>query len=269
MAAVQQMSEVTASRNKGLRAADETAEDLEANTSTEDGSQESEEETSSDHLETLEGGKKSESRHNCFCCRLPRKWICAIGLFLGIVILAFGISVIVLWPKDPTWHLTKLEFKNPDSLKTLMTVMTPEGLAKMGNTTIPPVTITAEVLLKNPNDLGAYADAAKIEVFFQDKLMAVGHGEPVKVPGNSEVVTKADVTIHLTVDLAQKLVGDLFSNNFAVKVRVTANSEVQAPLGIKLNCGVRCSITADVLKIVGASPQSLISMKQCHYDYHL
>eukprot|EP00933_Yihiella_yeosuensis_P022458 TRINITY_DN176_c0_g1_i1.p1 TRINITY_DN176_c0_g1~~TRINITY_DN176_c0_g1_i1.p1 ORF type:complete len:277 (+),score=43.07 TRINITY_DN176_c0_g1_i1:283-1113(+) len=231
---------------------------------------EAQEEASSnatDHFETK--SSSCDGRVRLCCCKVTktqRRLCTCFASCFTLLLTLIGVSVALLWPRDPTWSLTKLDLEK-DQLTTLMSVMTPEGLAKLGNKTIPPITVAAAVSLENPNLLGAQAEPARIDVYLHGWHLATGLGKKVYVPGRSKVVTDAKVTIKLTHEKAQELVGELFHDNFMLSVKVSASTDVNAPLGIKVRCGMRCSVSASLLKIVGPNPASLISSKKCDYTY--
>ena len=108
-------------------------------------------------------------------CTLRVKLLVILG---GLTALA-GATTAILWPRDVTWQLTKLDVKDESSLMFFVMAF---GNGMKNDTKLPDLVFIAGANLENPNFLGGTAMSGEFQVLYQNQVLGGGHSKPVQVP---------------------------------------------------------------------------------------
>jgi hypothetical protein len=177
---------------------------------------------------------------------------CAGGAAILIVVAA-----VLLWPRDPAWHLTKIDM---DTSK-FIAVMTGQG-----NVT-EPLPLVADVSFWNPNLIGATTEPGAIKVFFGSEVMCHGTAGATTVGPRSTSTLRTELVVQFNEALAQKIMATVMANNF--QLNVSADARVVVPMGpVRVKVDTHCKLTTDALKVL-TDPTGVISKRECTYSYSL
>jgi len=165
--------------------------------------------------------------------------------------------VFLLWPRNPVWHLTKIDM---DKSK-FIAVMTGQG-----NVT-EPLPLTADVSFRNSNFIGATTEPGAIKVFYGSQVMCHGMTDSTTVGPRSTSTLRTELTVQLNEALAQKIMAAVVANSFQLKV--SADARVFVPVGfLRVKVDVHCELTTDALKVL-TDPTAVIDKRECTYRYSL
>jgi len=183
------------------------------------------------------------------------RWRRLIALFFFMTGLAV-LSCFLFYPRDPTWHITKLDI---DIAKFSQIMM------GQGNVT-DPLDFSAEVEFFNPNLVGATTEPGTFEVLYKGAVMSYGKMGSITAGPKSSSALRVDVTAKFTEEMAQSIMAEVMST-WELKVKADVNTVAKVGLmGIKTR--VQCDITASVTTLL-QKPEDVLTEKVCTYSYSL
>eukprot|EP00440_Ansanella_granifera_P018697 gb/GFBE01020313.1/.p1 GENE.gb/GFBE01020313.1/~~gb/GFBE01020313.1/.p1 ORF type:complete len:269 (+),score=43.31 gb/GFBE01020313.1/:1-807(+) len=217
-----------------------------------DGSNQDESHIVESHKETT-SQESLAARLRRSCC--SRRGLCLNACALVVVLLTTCAAL--LWPRDPTWKITKLDL----DANAFVAAMLPGG-----NPT--PLNLTADVGFDNPNFVGTTTEPSTFKVHLSSGvLMAHGDTSVCTVGPRASSSLRAYVTVPFNEVLTQKITEEVMAN--AGLLKVTAEVQTLAHvMGLRVRVTTRCALTSDTMKVLSTPEETLVE-KHCTYSYSL
>jgi hypothetical protein len=199
--------------------------------------------------------------------RIVRCACCAVALTIAII----GLLALFCM-RDPQWEVveTKLDAR---ALRA-MSIAAGTG----DQTTEATLTMTDTLRIYNPNILGAYVEPKVAHMTYHGEEFAMTRLDPFTLRARSTTTVTANVSVHLSPDLAQQIAQDVTRSNGTLIVHT--RTDYVAHTGIfRVHTGIQCKIWADVTpfltgadaedqseEIVESNPFDIIKKKKCIYS---
>eukprot|EP00405_Crypthecodinium_cohnii_P018084 CAMPEP_0206454058 /NCGR_PEP_ID=MMETSP0324_2-20121206/20915_1 /ASSEMBLY_ACC=CAM_ASM_000836 /TAXON_ID=2866 /ORGANISM="Crypthecodinium cohnii, Strain Seligo" /LENGTH=277 /DNA_ID=CAMNT_0053924467 /DNA_START=111 /DNA_END=944 /DNA_ORIENTATION=- len=206
--------------------------------------------TSSEAILTGSKPRKSGRRRKVTCTACCCVWTLAL----------IGIAVGLLWPKDPTWDVESITFRDED-IQTVIAAMTDPNFDSVAK-----LTVKCTVEFFNSNYVGAKAGEGDFDVSLGDLPLAktVTLAQNVPAHGSSTIDTITEVTLNR--DISAVMLPLVEKNNFMFDLNVKGTLPVKVIFGIKTTVGVKCVIQLKALLML-SDPDHMVYGHKCEYTY--
>lgn len=187
------------------------------------------------------------------------RWIrlsCALASLAAVATVGF------LWPRDPAWAVTRLNF-DMDQLMSFITT----ALGGDDNTTAT-FFMQSVAELDNPNFIDAMVDDGRAPVLVEGNTVATFKRHAFRLPRRGSAFVHSNITVSLGAKLAKELYSKAMSNNGTLTVDAAGPTMLWAWAWFPLSCETQCRIKTDFMALFG-DVTKIIEQKKCTYTYRL
>jgi len=185
-----------------------------------------------------------------------------------IVVIALGISLALLWPRDPTWRLTSLQM-DVDALMSLVTAASGGPSVDTATAaTVPDQVFRAEVEVNNPNLIGAETESGEIHLVFEGRRMGAGITGPLMLPPQSAATVVAEGTLQVDEELLHAMARELANESPTLTFQLRAESDFQSVLGLELHYEMLCTVDFSIPDLMMADTRArAVTGRGCEHTY--
>lgn len=202
----------------------------------------------------------------CWQDRRWRKCCLVTSVLAWVVVIALGISLAVLWPRDPTWRLTSLQM-DVDALMSLVTAAS-GGPSVIDTAIVPDQVFRAEVEVNNPNLIGAESKSGSIHLVFEGRRMGAGITGPLTLPPQSAATVLAEGTLQVDKELLHAMARELASESPTLTFQLRAESDFQSVFGLELHYEMLCTIDFSIPDLMMADTRArAVTGRGCEHTY--
>eukprot|EP00439_Symbiodinium_sp_Y106_P082525 s1513_g21.t4 len=186
-----------------------------------------------------------------------RKCCLVTSVLAWIVVIALGLSLALLWPRDPTWRLTSLQM-DVDALMSLVTAASggPSVIDTATAATVPDQVFRAEVEVNNPNLIGAETESGEIHLVFEGRRMGAGITGPLMLPPQSAATVVAEGTLQVDEELLHAMARELANESPTLTFQLRAESDFQSVLGLELHYEMLCTVDFSIPDLMMADTRA-------------
>eukprot|EP00437_Effrenium_voratum_P022902 CAMPEP_0181408228 /NCGR_PEP_ID=MMETSP1110-20121109/6189_1 /TAXON_ID=174948 /ORGANISM="Symbiodinium sp., Strain CCMP421" /LENGTH=364 /DNA_ID=CAMNT_0023530685 /DNA_START=13 /DNA_END=1107 /DNA_ORIENTATION=- len=202
----------------------------------------------------------------CWQDRRWRKCCLVTSVLAWVVVIAVGISLALLWPRDPTWRLTSLQM-DVDALMSLVTAAS-GGPSVIDTAIVPDQVFRAEVEVNNPNLIGAESKSGSIHLVFEGRRMGAGITGPLTLPPQSAATVLAEGTLQVDKELLHAMARELASESPTLTFQLRAESDFQSVFWLELHYEMLCTIDFSIPDLMMADTRArAVTGRGCEHTY--
>ena len=201
----------------------------------------------------------------CWQDRRWRKCGFVAAALTWLMIITVAVSVGVLWPRHPSYRLTRLQM-DVDALMSLVTAAS--GAATESANQVPDQVFRAEVEMKNPNLVGAETQPGNIHFIFQGREVGTGTTQPASLPPQSTATVVAEGALQVDKELLDAIAGEMATEVPLLTFEVVAKSEFQSIFGVELNYTLHCKIDFSIPDLMMSDTRArAVTGRECKHAY--
>lgn len=195
-------------------------------------------------------------------CGGRRRNLIYCSVCCGVMLACIATAMALLWPRDPSWEVRYLGFD-----KAALTNLIDAVTGKSNST--PPLDFHTSVGLRNPNFIGARAEASTFDISYGPLLLGTGQGEAADIGARSVSVVNASLVVNITPEIARLLSDDLLKAGGGFVLAVTVNGKAIADVAwLRIRCIMHCDVKANLLELLN-KPDDIIAAQFCSYSYSI